>query len=95
MHLAVPVDRDRAFLEATSSALVTIRVSSATDGTTTIHVEGRLARTDLPDPRVACESAYAPWHLAGCGKTLRIALPRPGLLLVGRVFRDIRIEDPS
>ncbi len=64
IHLALPADRDRVFLESASSDLVTIRVSSATDRTTTtIRVEGRLAGADLPDLRAVCESANAPWRL--------------------------------
>ncbi len=43
---------------------MTIRVSSATDGTTTtIRVEGRLTGADVPDVRAACESANAPVRL--------------------------------
>ncbi len=43
---------------------MTIRVSSATDGTTTtIRVEGRLTGADVPDLRAECESADAPWRL--------------------------------
>ena len=47
-----------------SSNLVTIRVSTTTEGTTTqIRVEGRLADADVPDLRAVCESTDAPWSL--------------------------------
>ncbi len=58
------MDRDGAFLEAGLADLMTIRVTSRTDGTTTtICVEGRLKGTDVPDLRDMCESANAPWCL--------------------------------
>ena len=43
---------------------MTIRLSKATDGTTTtIRIEGFLMGDDIPDLRTACESANAPCRL--------------------------------